>query len=138
MVGGITIKQSSGGNFFRLQQRACQTHSRTGHWCRLADPRKCWLFILSKSNLLPKQPTRSPLLRSQVGVSLMTLPLVIRCGWWGLISAPISAIKSFPLILLSARNEKPFYRKPLRLRLRHTTFSAVPKLSDWYKEVFHP
>ena len=93
MVGGITIKQSSGGNFFRLQQRACQTHSRTGHWCRLANPRKYWLFILSKSSLFPKQSTRSPLLRSQVGVSLMTLPLVIRCGWWGLISAPISAIQ---------------------------------------------
>lgn len=35
-------------------RQAFQTYPQTDHWCRLADPRRCWFFTLSKNEPAPK------------------------------------------------------------------------------------
>nr|DAG48681.1 MAG TPA: hypothetical protein [Caudoviricetes sp.] len=64
--------------------QACQTYLQAVYGVDLPPTADAGFLPFLKMNLLPKQSTRSPLLRSQVGASLMTFPLVkgrglIRC-----------------------------------------------------------
>lgn len=56
--------------------QACQTYLRAVYGVDLPPTADAGFLSFLKMNLLPKQSTRSPLLRSQVGASLMTFPLV--------------------------------------------------------------
>ena len=67
----------SGGNFYRpITGRLSKPIYGLTIGVDLPVPADAGFLSFLKMNLLPKQSTRSPLLRSQVGASLMTFPLV--------------------------------------------------------------
>ena len=66
-------------------RQAFQTYPQAVYGVDLPPTADAGFLPFLKMNLLPKQSTRSPLPRSQVGASLMTFPLV--CGLLGLFSA---------------------------------------------------